>query len=162
MFCCDATPIERPRSGAPSRQRCSCGVQRPPVTYFLWRVRHHRRTPWAPAAGRPPVMPGLRLVLSGLGQVAPLVGSRNRPLAALATGGPQIFPRAAGLPWCRLRRRSPFLVGPLGNILARPAGRYDGPLPAQRRHQAAGKDPTVPGCHPRRPVLPHRTPGRMP
>ena len=35
------------------------------------------------------------------------------------------------------------------NILARPSGRSDGPLPARRWHLTAGKDPTVPGRHPR-------------
>ena len=56
------------------------------------------------------------------------LGSRNRPLAALATGGAQIFPRAAG----QLVPATPALLLSSGarweNILRRPAGRLTGPF----------------------------------
>jgi len=59
--------------------------------------------------------------LPGLVSLRRFVGSRNRPLAALAPVGQRSFPRAAGL----LVPASPTLsfLCPLGNILAaRPAG----------------------------------------
>jgi len=63
--------------------------------------------------------PGLRLSLSRLVSLRHCVGSRNRPLAALARAGQRSFP-AAGL---ALGPASPALFlspCPLGNILPRP------------------------------------------
>jgi single-stranded DNA-binding protein len=82
-------------------------------------------------------------------------GSRNRPLAALATGGQRSFPRGRGHSGCRLRRRS-FFFARLENILAaRPAG-MTGPgaaaLPPDRR-----EGPAVPRPPPGRPTLPVTT-----
>ena len=63
----------------------------------------------------------------GLARLRRFVGSRNRPLAALASGGPEIFPAPRAVLVSAAPTQS-FLDCPLGNILARPVGRYAGPF----------------------------------
>ena len=65
--------------------------------------------------------------LPGMVSFAPLRRVRNRPLAALASGMAIDLFLAAGVPGVGCAD-APFILSPLGNILASPAGRLPFPF----------------------------------
>ena len=99
--------------------------------------------------------------LSRLASLRRCLGSRNRALAALTRGGPEIFPRPRPGPWGTGFAGALFSLA-AGKHLGRPGHPVAGPLRPRRGHLTAGKGTAVPGPPPGRPALPVTAPGRNP